>query len=91
MLAALTQALGYGLLGTYGFLATPLIAEFGATRTQLGLGYSLSIFVTALCGPVIGWLPDRGPLRDHARGRRPDARVTCFPPFTCITTEPSNT
>ena len=62
-LAALTQALGYGLLGTYGFLATPLIAEFGATRTQLGLGYSLSIFVTALCGPGIGWLLDRGPLR----------------------------
>src|SRR5215475_5079932 len=62
-LAGLTQALGYGLLGTYGFLATPLIGEFGATRTQLGFGYSVSIFVTALCGPAIGWLLDRGPLR----------------------------
>src|SRR5262249_7504248 len=32
-------------------------------RTQLGLGYSVSIFVTACLGPAIGWLLDRGPLR----------------------------
>jgi MFS family permease len=62
-LAGIAQALGYGLLGAYGFLATPLIEEFGATPSQLGLGYSVSIFVTALVGPLVGWLLDRGPLR----------------------------
>jgi MFS family permease len=61
--AAVAQALGFGLLSAYGFLVTPLAEEFGATTTQLGLGFSISIMFTALTGPLLGRALDRGPLR----------------------------
>ena len=62
-LAALSQGLALPLLGAYGIVATPLIEEFGASATQLGLGISLAIFFTALAGPPLGSALDRGPLR----------------------------
>lgn len=61
--AALLQALGIGLLPAYGFVATPLIEEFGASTVQLGLGFSISILFAALTAPPLGWLLDRRPLR----------------------------
>jgi sugar phosphate permease len=62
-LAALSQGLALPLLGAYGLVATPLIEEFGASTTQLGLGMSLAILATALAGPPLGVALDRGPLR----------------------------
>jgi MFS family permease len=62
-LGALLHALGFGLIGAYGLVATPLIEEFGATPTQLGLGMSISIACTAVLGAALGPLLDRGPLR----------------------------
>jgi len=62
-LAALSQGLALPLLGAFGLVATPLIEEFGASTTQLGLGMSLAIFATALAGPPLGVALDRGPLR----------------------------
>ena len=44
-------------------VATPLIEEFGASTTQLGLGMSLAILAAALAGPPLGAALDRGPLR----------------------------
>jgi MFS family permease len=61
--AALCHALGFGLMGVLSFMNTPLTREFGATQTQIGVGFSLSILSPALCGPLLGWLLDRGPLR----------------------------
>ena len=63
LLAALSQGLALPLLGAYGLVATPLIEEFGASSTQLGLGMSLAILATALAGPPLGVALDRGPLR----------------------------
>jgi MFS family permease len=62
-LAALSQGLALPLLGAYGLVATPLIEEFGASTTQLGLGMSLAIFASALASPPLGVALDRGPLR----------------------------
>ncbi len=62
-LAAVAQGLSLPLLGAYGVVATPLIEEFGATATQLGLGMSLAILATAGVGPLLGLGLDRGPLR----------------------------
>lgn len=61
--AALAQAFALPLLGAYGLVATPLIQEFGASTTELGVGMSLAILAAALGGPVLGVLLDRGPLR----------------------------
>jgi sugar phosphate permease len=61
--AAISQGLALPLLGAYGLAATPLIEEFGASTTQLGLGMSLAIFATALASPPLGVALDRGPLR----------------------------
>jgi MFS family permease len=62
-IAALCHALGFGLMGVLSFVNTPLTREFGATQAQMGLGLSLSIVSPAICGPLLGWLLDRGPLR----------------------------
>jgi sugar phosphate permease len=60
---ALAQAFALPLLGAYGLVATPLIEEFGASPTELGIGMSLAILAAALAGPALGVLLDRGPLR----------------------------
>ncbi len=62
-LAALSQGLALPLLGAYALVATPLIEEFGASTTQLGVGMSIAILATALAGAPLGILLDRGPLR----------------------------
>jgi len=63
VLAAVSQGLALPLLGAFGLVATPLIEEFGASATQLGLGMSFAILATALAGPALGVALDRGPLR----------------------------
>jgi len=63
VLAAMTQGLALPLMGAYGIVATPLIEEFGASATQLGVGISLAILAAALAGPPLGVGLDRGPLR----------------------------
>jgi MFS family permease len=63
LIAGVGNALGFGLLGVYAFMTTPLIQEFGATPLHLGLGMSISILFTALAGALLGPLFDRGPLR----------------------------
>ena len=55
--------LGPGLFEIYGFLATPLGDEFGLSAEAFGLGMSIFILAGSLCGPAIGALLDRGPLR----------------------------
>jgi MFS family permease len=55
--------LGPGLLETYGFLVSPLGAEFGLGAEALGAGMALFILALALTGPLAGALLDRGPLR----------------------------
>ncbi|MEW6272701.1 MAG: MFS transporter [Thermodesulfobacteriota bacterium] len=62
-IAGMCQALGFGLLSGYGFLVTPLAEEFGASTAQLGFGFSISIMLSALVGPLLGRLLDTGPLR----------------------------
>ena len=62
-LAAFAQGLALPLLGAFGLVATPLIEEFGASATQLGLGMSLAILAAALAAPALGVALDRGPLR----------------------------
>ena len=62
-LAALSQPLGQGLFGAYQILVTPLIQEFGATQTQMGLGMTLLVLCGGATGAAIGPAVDRGPLR----------------------------
>ena len=62
-LAALSQGLALPLLGAYALVATPLIEEFGASTTQLGVGMSIAILATALASAPLGIALDRGPLR----------------------------
>src|SRR5262245_60178510 len=59
----IAQGLALPLLGAYGIVATPLIQEYGATATELGIGMSLALFAAALAGPPLGVALDRGPLR----------------------------
>jgi MFS family permease len=62
-LGAFAQGLALPLLGAFGIVATPLIEEFGATATQLGIGMSLALLAAALAGAPLGAAFDRGPLR----------------------------
>src|SRR5262249_28385955 len=62
-LGGIAQGLALPLLGAYGVVATPLIEEFGASTTQLGLGMSLALLAAAIAGPPLGAALDRGPLR----------------------------
>jgi MFS family permease len=62
-LGVIVNAVGTGLIGLFGFMVTPLIEEFGATASQLGLGMSLAIVSMALASPVLGPILDRGRLR----------------------------
>jgi MFS family permease len=62
-LGGLAQGLALPLLGAFGVVATPLIEEFGASATQLGLGMSLALFAAAVVGAPLGAALDRGPLR----------------------------
>jgi Sugar phosphate permease len=62
-LAALAHGVSLPLLGAYGVFATPLVEEFGASTTQLGLGMSIALLAIALVSAPLGALFDRGPLR----------------------------
>ena len=62
-LGAIAQGLALPLLGVFGVVATPLIHEFGASSTQLGVGMSIALLAAALAGAPLGAALDRGPLR----------------------------
>lgn len=62
-LGGLAQAVAMPLMGAFGVVATPLIQEFGASTTQLGIGMSVALLAAALAGAPLGVALDRGPLR----------------------------
>jgi len=61
--AAAGQSLGIGLVGNYQVLVTPLIAEFGASQTQMGIGMTLLLASSGIGATLMGPIADRGPLR----------------------------
>jgi MFS family permease len=63
LVGAVGQAFGPGMLAVYGFVASPIVAEFGASDTQVGIGMSLAILGMAIASPLVGPFLDRGPIR----------------------------
>ena len=61
--AAAGQSLGIGLVGSYQVLVTPLVAEFGASQTQMGIGMTLLLASSGIAAMLMGPVADRGPLR----------------------------
>lgn len=57
------QAFGVGMVSIYGFVASPIIAEFDASDAQLGFAMSITILSMAAVSPLIGPLLDRGPIK----------------------------
>jgi MFS family permease len=51
--------IGFGIYGTYGVFFKPLIIEFGWSRADTALGYSLGILGMAVFTIATGWLTDR--------------------------------
>jgi len=51
--------IGFGTYGTYGVFFKPLIIEFGWSRADTALGYSLGILGMAVFTIATGWLTDR--------------------------------
>jgi OFA family oxalate/formate antiporter-like MFS transporter len=60
---AAAQAFGVGMVSIYGFVATPVIAEFGASDAQMGFAMSITILSMSAVAPLLGPLLDRGPIR----------------------------
>ncbi len=54
---------GFGsvLVFTFGVFLKPLSAEFGWTRSQISLAFTVAALTVAFCSPVIGRLLDRYP------------------------------
>jgi len=63
VVAAAGQSLGIGLVGNYQVLVTPLVAEFGASQTQMGIGMTLLLASGGVGATLMGPIADRGPLR----------------------------
>lgn len=56
--------IGWGTHQTFGVFFKPVLTEFGWTRAETALAYSLSLIVHAILGITMGWLTDRlGPRR----------------------------
>ncbi len=53
-----TAILSMGFMSAGTFMA-PIEQEFGWTRTQVSLGFTVYPFVAILFGPLVGWLIDR--------------------------------
>lgn len=51
--------IGWGAYTTFGVFFKPLITEFGWTRAETALAYSLSLLVQGTLGIFMGWLTDR--------------------------------
>jgi sugar phosphate permease len=56
-------ALGGGVsLWSFGLYVSPLEDEFGWSRAEVSLGFSISLLVGGLTGPIVGrWVDARGP------------------------------
>jgi MFS family permease len=56
---------GFGsiLVFTFGIFLKPLSAEFGWTRSQVSLAFTVTALTVAVCSPFIGKLLDRYPAR----------------------------
>ncbi|MBV8867481.1 MAG: MFS transporter, partial [Acidobacteriaceae bacterium] len=56
---------GFGsvVIFTFGVFLKPLTVEFGWTRSQVSLAFTLAALTVACCSPVIGRLLDRFPAR----------------------------
>src|SRR5262245_39748675 len=61
LVAAVGLSVGYGPVGTFTFGAffKPLSQEFGWSRSQVSLAFSLSLFVMSFALPVVGRFVDR--------------------------------
>ena len=57
------MALGSGVsFWSFGLYIEPLETEFGWSRTEVSLGFSVSLLVSGLIGPFVGrWVDARGP------------------------------
>ena len=63
MVVALIVAEG-ATFGSFGAYVEPLEERFGWSRTQVSLGFSVTVGTVGLCAPLIGWLVDHvGPRR----------------------------
>lgn len=57
---AVTQTVGYGVLYyTFGVFVTPMETEFGWTRDQTSLAFSLALVISGLASVPVGHLVDR--------------------------------
>jgi sugar phosphate permease len=61
--SVLAVALGSGVsYWSFGLYIDPLEKEFGWSRTEVALGFSVSLLVSGLSGPLVGkWVDARGP------------------------------
>ena len=61
--SVVAMALGSGVsFWSYGLYIGPLEEEFGWSRTEVSLGFSVSLLIGGLTGPIIGrWIDARGP------------------------------
>ena len=51
--------IGWGIHTTFGVFFKPMLTEFGWTRAETVLAYSLLFIVQAVLGIVVGWLSDK--------------------------------
>ena len=51
--------IGWGTYYTFGVFFKPVLTEFGWTRAETALGYSLALIVQAVLGIAMGWLTDK--------------------------------
>ncbi len=61
--SVVAMALGSGVsFWSFGLYISPLEEEFGWSRAQVSLGFSVSLAISGLTGPLIGrWIDARGP------------------------------
>lgn len=61
--SVVAMALGSGVsFWSFGLYISPLEEEFGWSRTEVSLGFSISLLISGLSGPLVGrWIDARGP------------------------------
>ena len=50
--------IGWGSYQTFGVFFKPMLTEFGWTRAEMSLAYSLALIVLGILGIIMGWLTD---------------------------------